>query len=379
MVFPCGSLTLNNTFSIIPKGSNQCQTENRQFERIATLPKEDTLKRLVMKKGFLLKTILMKGILLSLAFVIIGSVTPALARRVYYVRKPPNGNDANNGLSPDRAWATIGRAASTMVAGDIVYVGAGVYYESVQPANSGTATARISYIADTDGSKTGDRGDVIVDGGGTLTPFYLNGRSYITIQGFVIRNSVWSGIGVARSPNLEIVGNTIHNNADSAIYLNRDSTNCEITGNTVYSNDLDGTMDGVIRLRYDCNNCLINRNIIYSNGHRGILIQDRSHRVRIENNIIHSNPRFGITIMDSIDAVIVNNTIYNNRGGIDFVRSTGGTLFNNIIWDSSSMCCIFVCRDSTTGFASNYNNLYATGRALVGFWAGTYYRTLTAW
>jgi len=70
-------------------------------------------------------------------------VAVSAAAQVYYV--DGNGADANNGRTLTGAWRTIQKAASTMVAGDTCRVRAGVYRESIRPANSGTAAARIVY------------------------------------------------------------------------------------------------------------------------------------------------------------------------------------------------------------------------------------------
>ena len=83
--------------------------------------------------------------------------TCPLMATTYYVAK--TGSDSNSG-SQSQPWLTIGKAASTMVAGDKVIVGAGTYAEKVQPANSGTSSARITYEADI------SAGDVIIDGTG---------------------------------------------------------------------------------------------------------------------------------------------------------------------------------------------------------------------
>ena len=68
---------------------------------------------------------------------------PATATE-YYVA--PDGKDSNPGteLLP---WRTIQKAASTLVAGDTVYIKNGVYHETVVPANSGAAGNYITYSA----------------------------------------------------------------------------------------------------------------------------------------------------------------------------------------------------------------------------------------
>ncbi|MGC2647917.1 MAG: DUF1565 domain-containing protein, partial [Candidatus Sulfotelmatobacter sp.] len=73
---------------------------------------------------------------------------------VYYVAK--NGSDSNSG-SASAPWLTIGHAAAEAHAGDTVYVGAGTYNESDLFANSGTASAPITFNG---------QGVAIVDGTG---------------------------------------------------------------------------------------------------------------------------------------------------------------------------------------------------------------------
>jgi hypothetical protein len=74
----------------------------------------------------------------------------------YYVRK--TGSNSNNGLSAGAAWATFGKALSTATGGDTVYIGAGVYRESVTVTS--TTASTLSLIGDVDGAQTGDAGEV---------------------------------------------------------------------------------------------------------------------------------------------------------------------------------------------------------------------------
>jgi len=79
----------------------------------------------------------------------------------YYVRK--SGSDSNAGTSAGAAWATIGKAlgASGIAAGDTVYIGAGIYRETVTVAMT-TSGSTTSVIGDVTGAFTGDAGDVVV-------------------------------------------------------------------------------------------------------------------------------------------------------------------------------------------------------------------------
>lgn len=79
----------------------------------------------------------------------------------YYVRK--SGSDSNAGTSAGAAWLTIGKAlgASGIAAGDTVYIGAGVYRETVTVAMT-TSGSTTSIIGDVTGAFTGDAGEVLV-------------------------------------------------------------------------------------------------------------------------------------------------------------------------------------------------------------------------
>ncbi len=111
----------------------------------------------------------------------------------YYIRK--TGSDSNAGTSAGAAWLTIGKAlgASGMASGDTVYVGAGVYRESVTVAMT-SAVAETFVVADVDGSKTGDVGEVRWTAYGTndtsvpgnTTTLNLSGRDFLAFQKFVM-------------------------------------------------------------------------------------------------------------------------------------------------------------------------------------------------
>ena len=77
----------------------------------------------------------------------------------YYVRR--SGNDASAGTSAGTAWLTIGKAlgASGIASGDTLYIGAGIYRETVTVAMT-SATVTTNVIGDVTGAFTGDAGEV---------------------------------------------------------------------------------------------------------------------------------------------------------------------------------------------------------------------------
>lgn len=109
----------------------------------------------------------------------------------FYVRK--TGSDVAAGTTAGAAWLTIDKAANTVVAGDTVYVGAGVYRELVTMDTAGSSGSQISYIADVTGAYTGDAGLVIItahdnDAGRAARAgcWDMNRKEFITVRGFIM-------------------------------------------------------------------------------------------------------------------------------------------------------------------------------------------------
>src|SRR3954454_6912896 len=78
----------------------------------------------------------------------------------FFVRK--TGSDSNNGLSAGAAWLTIGKALTSggVAAGDTVYIGAGIYRETVTASLTNPAS-EVKFVGDIDGAFTGDPGEVV--------------------------------------------------------------------------------------------------------------------------------------------------------------------------------------------------------------------------
>src|ERR1700752_2421403 len=73
----------------------------------------------------------------------------------FYVRA--NGNNAQDGRSPETALATITRAADRVGGGDTVVVGPGHYADGdITPRGSGRRGELVRFVADRSGRRTGD-------------------------------------------------------------------------------------------------------------------------------------------------------------------------------------------------------------------------------
>jgi hypothetical protein len=214
-------------------------------------------------------------------------LTCPLMATTYYVAK--TGSDGSAGTQ-EAPWLTIGKAASTMVAGDKVIVSAGTYAEKVQPANSGTSGSRIIYEADI------SAGDVIIDGQGKDNCFACT-KSYVTIDGFIAINAGGNGIAFTTS---------------SGSY-------------------------GIIK------NC-----IVYDIGGNGIKV-DTADYVGIENCLVFDNSTSGILVSSNAEPTDIKKcTVYNSgNGGIkcstsdttirDTIVAESGVLIYMVPWRSISI------------------------------------------
>src|SRR3989475_5177762 len=79
----------------------------------------------------------------------------------YYVRQTV-GDDSHDGTSPETAWQHIGKLSAAMQAGDIAYVGPGLYRDQITVLNDGAPDKRITFIADTTGQRTGDPPGIVM-------------------------------------------------------------------------------------------------------------------------------------------------------------------------------------------------------------------------
>jgi parallel beta-helix repeat protein len=313
-----------------------------------------------------------------------------LLSSTYYVS--PAGTDGGNG-SASAPWKTLQYAANNVKAGDTVDVKAGTY-AGFNLTSDGTAAAPITFKGE-DGAVVNDHNAKTADG------INLEGASYITIEGFTIKNttggitragirSVTNDHVVVRNNTIDGCGEwgvftgfsddiTIENNVAAnskqqhGIYVSNSGDRPIIRGNTVYGNYACGIhMNGDASMGGDgiISGALVENNIIYSNGKGGGsgINCDGVQDSRFENNLLYDNHSSGMSFYKDTSAaastgnVIVNNTILmaaDARWALNIqTASTGNVVYNNILYNNnSSRGSISISADSLKGFVSDYNVL----------------------
>ncbi len=288
----------------------------------------------------------------------------------YYVRK--TGNDAADGLTPATAWETISQAAMTLGTGDWVYVGAGVYDEQLLPAGDGTAVDLIRFIADTDGSKTGDAGTVeITDTSGTLSVVEVLGADYVEVKGFLITEGditvQWNNSAGGRLTNCELIGGTtgrgvrtfgtadltirgcsIHDSTNAGIRA-ADSTVVTVTDTEVHSNTSSGVRDDAgSTATITLDRCNIHSSVSAAG------IYARTATYLITNCVIHSNiGTDGIHLVEGPNVTIWNSTIDDN-GSAGIWQEAGTLTMRNCIISNNQQAGL----DVSGGTADHTYNLF---------------------
>ncbi|MCC6349255.1 MAG: DUF1565 domain-containing protein [Candidatus Eisenbacteria bacterium] len=152
----------------------------------------------------------------------------AAAATTYYVAT--NGSDSNPGTSSGSPWRTIGKASSTMVAGDVVRISPGTYSETLQPVANGTSANRITYM-----------GNISNPSGVVVNAIQFYGQDYISIK------------GITSNGEINVLANTSGNSADrdSILYcVGRSGLSMSGAWYSVLANSSIGTGDATDKVNF---------------------------------------------------------------------------------------------------------------------------------
>jgi hypothetical protein len=221
----------------------------------------------------------------------------------------PFGSDTNPGTY-QLPWKTIGKAARTIVAGDIVYIREGIYHEAVRIEVSGTDLKPIRIMAYQGENPVIDGGDTIPEYGGSLLNII---GDYIYASGIEVRNSFYIGIGVYG--NYDMVDDMyVHHNLGPGIFISHGRYSI-VQNSYVWKNGLSseyGREDGQTGLsaaRDGVSYATIRHNIVWETWGEGISTFEADHTV-IEDNIVHDSYTVNIYISDATNVLCQRNFVY---------------------------------------------------------------------
>jgi hypothetical protein len=272
----------------------------------------------------------------------------------YYIAT--NGNDGNPGTSA-LPWATLQKAANTLLPGDTALVKPGTYV-GCRIGRSGAAGAVCTLAAETVGT-------VLINAPGpsntknSLIEVELIGStvSYWTLDGFELANSPHHAYDCRGTDHITIRNSYAHNttpgdgifwafcyyntaefnecsfSAEHGIYQSNSGDYYTGRGNIMHDNTGCGQhMNGDRRMKPGdglISYCLLERNAIYNNGSHGFNCDGVMDSI-FRNNLVYNNHGFGIALFKTDgNAGSSRNKLYNNT----FVMAAAA---RDVVWIPSS-------------------------------------------
>jgi Disaggregatase related/Protein of unknown function (DUF1565) len=256
------------------------------------------------------------------------------------------GSDANPGTA-SAPWRTIQRALNDLQAGQIAYVRAGTYSQSIVMRRAGTATAPIT-VRNFPGE------DPVIQPGGTGSMDYpvriTAGAAFFRLSGFVIQKApldttvnVWVSDGQTTQPaaahDIEVSDNEIRSAVGTGMLVAPNTKNVHVLRNSIHDNGT-GTAHQHQGLYVQGQDALVANNLVYSQPH-GFGIQVRgedtavaANRVMVVDNTSVGNQLAGIVVENTAtNTTVVNNvSAFNGTVGIYGYYCCGSSLPGNVAY-----------------------------------------------
>jgi hypothetical protein len=290
-------------------------------------------------------------------------------------------------------YSTIRAAYDACNPGDTIIVADGTYYnEDLYLQKSGTASAPIKIqaantwgaVIDAQNQDPGNGGQVI----------YIE-ASYITIQGFELKNGQQGGItiapGASAANHNQILQNLIHNNGNTyngpygqdGIYSDPNTSDNSYIGNFIRDNgrvSLNSHLDHGLYLSGD--NEFVANNLIAANSAYGIQVSGANNTVsnlKIYNNVlVNSYNTSGIMLWASVSGVdIANNIIYGNAdNGIktSACHGSGVTIRNNLFYNNPNGAWDMTYNGSDVSYSTS-GNITNSDPLFVNWWSDWHLQT----
>ena len=306
-----------------------------------------------------------------IVFLLIFSCFSYLFATNYYVRK--SGNNSNNGLTPETAWKTVSKAASSsLTPGDTVFIGKGNYNERITISHSGALNNPVVYYGDYIGIRTGDgAGEIKLgrrgsgeddddeddddDTGNSDQACTVKNKSNIDFHRITFKDSKKRGIYLKNAENIRI-------------------KSCRFTDNNqygIYCTGAKGFLEIVSDSLYYCNAaaiCVISSNSNLRLLIKGNYLEDHKYGIYLRStnvdsicyNTIHDIYYYGLLVQYSNECnTICNNTIYDvwKYYGIYISRTNCSNIVNNTIYNIQCRGIYAYSNSSSYSIGSIQNNL----------------------
>lgn len=326
--------------------------------------------------------------------VLAGVVASPLAGATYYVAT--TGSDAHPGTLA-QPWATLQHAADTVGPGDTVVVRGGAY-AGFHLETSGTPAARIVWR-----NFPNEEVEITADNPVTPDGINLEGASYVTLEGFEVRNRTRAGIRAVLCRHVHLRFNFAEQNGrwgiftgccedlvieynvtgesalEHGIYVSNSGDRPILRNNFSYDNRANGIhmngdrfidCGGVVPQDGTISNALVEGNVLAGNGLGGgsAINCDGVTNSTIRNNLIFAQLASGISLYridgqaPSSGNRVIGNTVHvaavSGRWALNVRDDSSGTFVrNNTFWsDHSFRGAMSVCSPGClTGFDSDYN------------------------
>jgi hypothetical protein len=272
----------------------------------------------------------------------LGLARTSVAQTNYYVAT--TGNDSTGNGSMASPWATIAHASTKVGPGATVNVAAGVYNGSFNTTASGTASAYITYVANTANFSGPVNCAQIAAGQGNLatcprivgvsSSTWVNSGNYVAIKGFDVTGPGINGIYTEGNATI-VSGNHVHNiltatcNSTGGSGININGTNAQVTGNYVHNIGPFPTACGYVQGIYFLQaGGFAENNISFANSGFGIQLWHYPAHVSLINNTLFNNASGGLVLGTddafTVDYIYVANNLISNNGG-EGISEQGGS------------------------------------------------------
>jgi len=216
---------------------------------------------------------------------------------------------------------------------------------------------------------------------GTFGMQALSCTTPVLIQGNDVSLSKSEGIRIDTSSGVTAQGNASHDNIEHGIGLRR-TTQSQVLGNTLYANKDPNIMrSNGLDVDVTSTDNLVKGNTAYGNDDSGIQVYAGSARNVLVRNVSRDNGDHGFDVNGSTDVKLISNTAYGNASnGFNFENlAINGVLENNIAADNGNLRGLYNLRVGTTastGLVADRNVYWKSVAGDQVSYNGTAYATL---